>query len=101
MARLLPDASPRTLTIATLLGAASSSCSYAAVTVARSVIKRVETLLPAMAFRFAATNLSVGGPDVDMDRLAVGGGVVGGPLMIIALTLLFKFLLRPLSSGKP
>ena len=36
MRRLLPDDSPRTLAIATGLGAASSSCSYASVALARS-----------------------------------------------------------------
>src|SRR2546430_10224023 len=35
MSRLLPDDSPRTLAIACALGAASSSCSYAAVALAR------------------------------------------------------------------
>jgi hypothetical protein len=35
MSRLLPDDSPRSLTIASGLGAASSSCSYAAVAMAR------------------------------------------------------------------
>src|ERR1700736_5845151 len=36
MSRLLPDDSPRSLAIACLLGAASSSCSYAAVALARA-----------------------------------------------------------------
>ena len=35
MSKLLPDDSPKTLAIATGLGAASSSCSYAAVALAR------------------------------------------------------------------
>jgi hypothetical protein len=37
MSRLLPDDSPRTLAAACGLGAASSSCSYAAVALARSM----------------------------------------------------------------
>src|SRR6266516_29423 len=36
MRRLLPDDSPKTIAVATALGAASSSCSYAAVALARS-----------------------------------------------------------------
>ena len=40
MRRLLPDDSPRTLAVATGLGAASSSCSYAAVALARSLFRR-------------------------------------------------------------
>jgi uncharacterized protein len=40
MSRLLPDSSPRSIVIATALGAASSSCSYAAVALARSIFRR-------------------------------------------------------------
>src|SRR5438128_6240499 len=59
MRRLLPDDSPRTLTIATALGAASSSCSYAAVALARSLFRRGANFTSAMAFQFASTNLVV------------------------------------------
>ena len=41
--RLLPDSSPHTLTVATGLGAASSSCSYASVALARSLIRKGRT----------------------------------------------------------
>lgn len=40
MARLLGDDSPRSLTLATLFGIASSSCSYAAVALARSLFRK-------------------------------------------------------------
>ena len=40
MSRLLPDDSPRMLCIASGLGAASSSCSYAAVALARSIFRK-------------------------------------------------------------
>jgi uncharacterized membrane protein YraQ (UPF0718 family) len=40
MSGLLPDSSPRSIAIATALGAASSSCSYAAVALARSIFRR-------------------------------------------------------------
>ena len=43
MRRLLPDDSPRSLAVATGLGAASSSCSYAAVALARSLFRMLET----------------------------------------------------------
>jgi len=39
MTRLLPDDSPRSLPIACGLGAASSSCSYAATALARSIVR--------------------------------------------------------------
>src|SRR6201981_1893556 len=40
MSRLLPDSSLRSILIATALGAASSSCSYAAVALARSIFRK-------------------------------------------------------------
>jgi uncharacterized membrane protein YraQ (UPF0718 family) len=57
MARLLPDASPRSILKASLLGAASSSCSYAAVAIARSMFRKGADFRAAMAFQFASTNL--------------------------------------------
>src|SRR5579859_4390788 len=59
MTRLLPDDSPRTLFIASTLGAASSSCSYAAVALARSLFRKGADFTAAMAFQFASTNLVV------------------------------------------
>ncbi len=59
MGRLLPDDSPRSLAIACGLGAASSSCSYAAVAMARSVLRKGADFTSAMAFQFASTNLVV------------------------------------------
>src|SRR5712691_2100304 len=59
MRRLLPDDSPRSLARATLLGAASSSCSYAAVALARSIYRKGADFTAAIAFEFASTNLVV------------------------------------------
>src|SRR6059058_326449 len=57
MRRLLPDDSARTLLIATGLGTASSSCSYAAVALARSLFRKGANFTSAMAFQFGSTNL--------------------------------------------
>src|SRR5215471_265086 len=57
MSRLLPDSSRRSLVIASALGAASSSCSYAAVALARSLFRKRADFIAAMAFQFASTNL--------------------------------------------
>src|SRR5215813_6174610 len=57
MSRLLPDDSPKSLAIATGLGAASSSCSYAAVALARSIFRKGADFSAAMAFELASTNL--------------------------------------------
>ena len=45
MSRLLPDSSPRSILKASLLGAASSSCSYAATAIAREIDSRMILLL--------------------------------------------------------
>jgi uncharacterized membrane protein YraQ (UPF0718 family) len=50
MSRLLPDDSPRTIAVACGLGAASSSCSYAAVALARSMFRKGANFTAAMAF---------------------------------------------------
>jgi uncharacterized protein len=47
----------RTAGLATGLGAASSSCSYAAVAIAKSMFQKGASLATAMAFQFASTNL--------------------------------------------
>lgn len=49
--------SARSATTATLVGAASSSCSYAAVALARSLFRKGATLRNAIIFEFASTNL--------------------------------------------
>src|SRR5438105_2726899 len=59
MSRVLPDASAKSLAIATALGAASSSCSYAAVALARSIFRKGADFTAAMAFELASTNLVV------------------------------------------
>src|SRR5438309_11299877 len=59
MGRLLPDDSPRSLTVAALLGAASSSCSYAAVALARSLFRKGADFTAAMTFEIASTNLVI------------------------------------------
>ncbi|MDQ6647947.1 MAG: permease, partial [Pseudomonadota bacterium] len=57
MSSLLPDGSARSIAKAGLFGAATSSCSYAAVAMARSVVRKGGNFTAAMAFQFAATNL--------------------------------------------
>src|SRR5207244_1508753 len=47
----------RSVVLATGLGAASSSCSYAAVAIAKSMFQKGASLVAAMAFQFASTNL--------------------------------------------
>src|ERR1022692_727025 len=57
--RLLGDDRWRTLAVAAGFGVASSSCSYAAVALARSLFRKGATFTAAMAFEIASTNLVV------------------------------------------
>src|SRR2546421_4248547 len=96
MRRLMGDDSPRSIAIATGLGAASSSCSYAAVALARSLFRKGANFTAAMAFEIASTNLVV---ELGIIMaLLVGwqftvGEFVGGPLMIVIVAFLFRRLL--------
>jgi len=97
MRRLLPDDSPHTLLVATGLGAASSSCSYASVALARSLFRKGADFTAAMAFEIASTNLVIELGIVMAVLLGwhfVAGEFVGGPLMIVFVALLFRRFLR-------
>jgi len=95
--RRLGDDRPRTLAIATGFGAASSSCSYAAVALARSLFRKGASFTAAMAFEIASTNLVV---ELGIIlALLIGwqftlAEFIGGPIMIILLALLFRLFLR-------
>ena len=59
MSRAFGRTSLKSVAIATGLGAASSSCSYAAVAAARSAMQQGAAVVPALAFMFASTNLVI------------------------------------------
>src|SRR6059058_5416504 len=97
MRRLMPDDSPRTLAVATVLGAASSSCSYAAVALARSLFRKGANFTAAMVFEIASTNLVIELGIIMWLLLGwqfVLGEFVGGPLMIVLIAVLFRLLLK-------
>src|ERR1700753_1322608 len=94
---LLGDDRPRTLAVAAGLGAASSSCSYAAVALARSLFRKGANFTAAMAFEIGSTNLVV--ELVIILALLMGwqftaAEFVGGPLMIVVLAVLFRLFVR-------
>src|SRR5438270_5591492 len=95
--RLLPDDAPRTLAVAAGLGGASSSCSYAAVALARSLFVKGANFTAAMAFEIASTNLVVE-LGVIMALLLgwqfTAAEFVGGPLMIVLVAVAFRLFLR-------
>jgi uncharacterized membrane protein YraQ (UPF0718 family) len=100
MARLLPDDRPRTIVKALALGAASSSCSYAAVAIARALFRKGADFTAAMAFEMASTNLVV---ELAIIMLVFLGWqftlaeFIGAPIMVGLLVVLFRrFLNREL-----
>jgi uncharacterized protein len=98
MARLLPDDRPRSIATALALGAASSSCSYAAVALARSLFRKGADFTAAMAFEMASTNLVL---ELGIIMLAFLGWqltlaeLVGAPTMVGLLVLLSRRFLNP------
>jgi uncharacterized membrane protein YraQ (UPF0718 family) len=97
MRRLLPDDSPKTLLVATGLGAASSSCSYASVALARSLFRQGANFTAAMVFQIASTNLVIELGIIMwllLGRQFVLGEFVGGPLMIVVIAVLFRLFLQ-------
>ena len=95
--RRLGDDRPEALALAAGFGAASSSCSYAAVALARSLFRKGASFTAAMAFEIASTNLVV---ELGIIlALLIGwqftlAEFIGGPIMIILLALLFRLFLR-------
>src|SRR5213596_4021063 len=95
--RLLPDDSPRTLLVASGLGAASSSCSYASVALARSLFRKGANFTAAMAFEIASTNLVVELGIILALLLGwqfTAAEFIGGPIMIVLLAVVFRLTLR-------
>jgi len=96
MARLLPDDRPRSIARAMALGAASSSCSYAAVALARSIFRKGADFTAVMAFELASTNLVF---ELSIILVALMGWrfafaeFLGAPLMVALLVLLFRLFL--------
>jgi uncharacterized membrane protein YraQ (UPF0718 family) len=98
MGRLLPDASPRSIVIASGLGAANSSCSYAAVALARSIFRKGGDFIAAMAFQFASTNLVL---ELGIIMAVLMGWqftaaeFIGGPIMIALLAVMLRSVMTP------
>src|SRR5436309_2425741 len=103
MTKVLPDDSSKSLAIACALGAASSSCSYAAVALARSIFRKGANFTAAMAFQLASTNLVA---ELTIIIIVLMGWqfaaaeFLGGGLMVVLLALLFRmFLSQRLVAG--
>ena len=98
MQRVLGDHRPRTLAVASLFGAASSSCSYAASAMAKSLFQKGADFRTAMVFMLASTNLVI---ELGLVLWILIGWqfaaaeYVGGAIMIALLAVLARFFLKP------
>src|SRR5580698_2061492 len=95
--RLLGDDRPVTLARATGLGAASSSCSYAAVALARSLFRKGASFTAAMVFEIASTNLVIELGIILALLISwqfTLAEFVGGPIMIVLLAVAFRLFVR-------
>jgi uncharacterized membrane protein YraQ (UPF0718 family) len=95
--RLLGNDSPKTLGVATGLGIASSSCSYAAVALARGLFRKGANFTAVMVFEIASTNLVIELGIIMALLLGwqfTAAEFVGGPIMIVTIAVLFRLLLR-------
>jgi uncharacterized membrane protein YraQ (UPF0718 family) len=98
MSRLLGDDSPRSLTFATLFGIASSSCSYAAVALARSLFLKGASFSAAMVFELASTNLVI---ELGIILVVLMGWqfavaeYAGGIVMVVFMAVILRLTLTP------
>ena len=96
--RALSGSGPRPVALATALGAASSSCSYAAVAIAKSLFQKGASAASALAFQLASTNLVW---ELGLVLWVLIGWqftlaeYVGGLVMIVLMTVLLRAFISP------
>ncbi len=95
--RRLGDDRPATIALAAGLGAASSSCSYAAVALARSLFRKGASFTAAMAFEIASTNLVIELGIILALLISwqfTLAEFIGGPIMIVLVAVAFRLFVR-------
>jgi uncharacterized membrane protein YraQ (UPF0718 family) len=93
MRELLGRDGPQEIALATVFGAASSSCSYASAAVTRSMFAKGAALIPSLAFLFSSTNLVIELGIVLWILMAWQFTLaewLGGIVLILIMTLLVK-----------
>src|SRR5207253_493374 len=82
----------------TLFGVASSSCSYAAVALARSIFRKGSSFTAAMVFELASTNLVIELGIILVVLLGwpfAASEFLGGILMVVLIAVIFRLTLTP------
>jgi uncharacterized membrane protein YraQ (UPF0718 family) len=94
----LSGSGPRPVALATGLGAASSSCSYAAIAIAKSLFQKGASAATTLAFQFASTNLVW---ELGLVLWVLIGWqftlaeYIGGIVMIVLMTVLLRLFVSP------
>jgi len=94
----LSGSGARPIALATGLGAASSSCSYAAIAIAKSLFQKGASAASALAFQFASTNLVW---ELGLVLWVLIGWqftlaeYVGGIVMIVIMTIMLRLFVSP------
>jgi hypothetical protein len=84
---------PKEIALATALGAASSSCSYASAAISRTLFKKGAALIPSLAFQFASTNLVI---ELGLILLILMGWQfmaaewIGGVVLVVIMSILVR-----------
>src|SRR5438105_3442074 len=97
MQRVMGDHRPKAVARASGFGMVSSSCSYAATAMAKSLFQKGADFISAMVFMFASTNLVVELGVVMLILLGwqfTAAEFIGGAIMIILIATLGRYLLR-------
>src|SRR5271165_3887014 len=97
MQRVLGDHRPAAVAKASGFGMVSSSCSYAATAMAKSLFQKGADFVSSMVFMFASTNLVIELGIVMLILLGwqfTAGEFVGGPIMIVLLAYIGGYVLR-------
>lgn len=93
MTKYMGDADFKSISLSTLFGSASSSCSFAALAAARSLVKKGAHFVAAVAFMFASTNLVIELGILIMIFLGwqfLAAEIIGGLILIAISSVLIK-----------
>ncbi len=93
MTKYMGDADFKSISLSTLFGSASSSCSFAALAAARSLVKKGAHFVAAVAFMFASTNLVIELGILIMIFLGwqfLLAEIIGGLILIVISSILIK-----------
>ena len=94
LTKYMGDADFKSISLSTFFGAASSSCSFAALAAARSLVKKGAHFIAAVAFMFASTNLVIELGILIMIFLGwqfLAAELIGGLVLIAISSLLIKW----------